>query len=406
MLAHCCYSPTSYLLAFKSLYKLFWCQHAALEELAFLQRPLDLPQCLDQPLLQTALDSVSSGADLTQRLLTFAKQQPGLRRSRNVEQILHNISRMAHPLIEAQINFETAPPSEDLWVYCDPAQLDNALINLIINARDAILSSNQGDTITLFARSVPQVDADSTLRREHPNSYIAQGQIDEHQSDQTRQDNTSYRYIEFGVTDNGPGMSKEVKRRAVDPFFTTKDHGSGTGLGLSMVYGFVEQSSGELRIYSEADQGTTIRVLLPRGDESGNREEPVKLIRQKTGNGEKILLVEDDPHLLSLMNDLVSTLGYQTTCARSGAHALALVAADQSFDLMITDIVMPGNMDGFELAARMQEAQPTTRLLYMSGYTGYSKKDMGKVIAPLLQKPCGPVELGEAISEALRTQST
>ena len=211
----------------------------------------------------------------------------------------------------------------------------------------------------------------------------------------------TFRYVEFSVTDNGPGMTEDVKRRALDPFFSTKSTNSGTGLGLSMVYGFVQQSGGELRIYSELNSGTTMRILLPRGNDDNEREEPVLRETPVFGDGQTVLLVEDELHLRTAMEDLVSALGYEVVSASSGQNALQLIDDDLEFDLLLTDIVMPGGISGFELAAEVRSRHSNVAVLYMSGYAAYSDREMGVVIAPLLQKPCSQRALSEHLRDAL-----
>ncbi|MCV3272089.1 hybrid sensor histidine kinase/response regulator [Roseobacter sinensis] len=354
--------------------------------------------------LDTALSSISRGSDLTKRLLAFAKQQPGKAVSQAVSEIMDDFRRLANPLIERNVALDFQVSDADLWVYCDTAQLSNALLNLLLNARDAIQRSARGNRITIRARGIDEIDADVTLRREHPGTYIAKGLYEEHSQDRERKDNAAYRYIEFAVTDNGPGMPDEVKRRAIDPFFTTKDTNSGTGLGLSMVYGFVQQANGELRIYSEPDQGTTVRLLVPRGTSQGQREEPVERLPETHGSGERILVVEDEFSLRMMMEDLITSLGYSIETAQSGSNALAMIERGETFDLVLTDIVMPGDIGGFVLAKKVRELLPEIPIIYMSGYTGYSEDDMIDVVAPILQKPCPPAELAKTISDALRAQ--
>ncbi len=374
--------------------------------LATVQYAMQLAKDVDDPDLQetyldTALKSVGRGSDLTRRLLAFAKQQPGIAKSQNVAEVMADFKRLAGPIMETSITLDFHISESDLWVFCDTAQLSGALLNLVLNARDAILRSGQGRRITVLARTVNEIDADVTLRREHPDTYIAKGLHAEHLEDRERGDNAAYRYIEFAVTDDGPGMTEEIKRRAIDPFFTTKETNSGTGLGLSMVYGFVQQANGELRIYSELDHGTTVRLLLPRGTPAGAREQPVARLPGVHGDGERILVVEDDPTLLLMIEDLISSLGYKTITAKSGKDALALINDGLSFDVMITDIVMPGGIGGFDLARKARDRRPGLPIIYMSGYTGYSESDMSDVIGPMLQKPCPPAEIAKTIKQTL-----
>ena len=210
------------------------------------------------------------------------------------------------------------------------------------------------------------------------------------------------RYVEFSVSDNGPGMTPEVQRRSVDPFFTTKSTNSGTGLGLSMVYGFVQQNEGMLRIYSEEGAGTTVRLILPRGDASDQREEPQILPNSPQGNRERVLVAEDDALLQSVIRDIIESFGYETTVVASGRAALSMIKAGEMFDVLLTDIVMPGGLGGFELAREARAVVPDLPIIYMSGYAGHMEKDMGDIIAPMARKPCQPHELAELLADAIR----
>ncbi len=348
-----------------------------------------------------ALKSVTRGATLTQRLLAFAKRQPGVAKSRRVEDVVKELEELMRPTIEEHISLEFIVDDPNLWVYVDVAQLENAMLNLVLNSRDAIMRSGRGNRIVIKARSVAEIEADLELRNESADTYIAQGLHAEHRTDVRRRDGKAYRYVEFSVTDNGPGMDDETKRRSIDPFFTTKETNSGTGLGLSMVYGFIQQADGEMRIYSEPDHGTTIRLLLPRGSTEGLREEPVERLPAPTGSGQVVLIAEDEPDLLRIMTDLVISLGYSVRMARNGTEGLDILKSNEPVDVLLTDIVMPGGVGGFALAEAARKERPGLPIIYMSGYTGISASEMGKVVAPLIQKPSPPYMLAEALEAAL-----
>ncbi len=352
--------------------------------------------------LDAAMTAIDRSNDLTKRLLAFGKLQPGVAKSYEVHQLLKEIQSLATPIIESNIELNWHLNDLDLWVFCDGGQFSNAVLNLLINARDAILQHGGSGAITVSARSVSELDADVVLRREHANTFIAKGLYAEHQADQERGDNAAFRYVEISVTDDGPGMAEEVKRRAIDPFFSTKEVGIGSGLGLSMVYGFVQQSGGELRIYSQPGLGTAVRLLLPRGTDGGRRENPVARETFAKGRGERILVVEDEGSLRMMLDDMISSMGYEIVLASSGDAALALVEAGEPFDLLITDIVMPGGLGGFDLARRVRALRPLMPIVYMSGYTGYSEGDMSGVVAPMIRKPCPPDDLAAAIAAALQ----
>lgn len=351
--------------------------------------------------LTTAMGAVERGRELTGRLLAFAKRQPGIARSRPLVDTFSEFEALARPAIEENLQITFIAPDPDLLVHCDHGQLDNALLNLVLNSRDAIMRSGNGSQIIVKARPIDEVDADLSLRREDLHAYITQGMKAEHAKDIERRDERAFRYVEISVTDDGPGMTDEVKRRAIDPFFTTKDTNSGTGLGLSMVYGFIQHSDGELRIYSELDYGSTIRMILPRGTVENKREAPIARQPIKRGNGERILVAEDEESLLEVMEHLLDDLGFTFIAARSGTEALAVLEEVDEIDLLLTDIVMPGGIGGFELAEKMRQMRPDLPVVYMSGYTGFTSNEMGKVVAPMVQKPCPPAELGEILLDAL-----
>ena len=201
-------------------------------------------------------------------------------------------------------------------------------------------------------------------------------------------------------------MDDETIARCTDPFFTTKGTNSGTGLGLAMVYGFIRQSDGDLRIYSEEGVGTTVQMTLPRGTELGGREEPMQEEARIKGRSQIILVVEDEQALLEALVEVLEELNYGVVCAKSGPEALKLVEAGEPFDLLLTDVVMPGAFGGFELAHRVRQIHPNVPVVYTSGYTGFLAQEMGEVQAPLLQKPALPHELAAALAVALTTGET
>ena len=345
---------------------------------------------------KTIRASIERGVDLTTRLLAFAKRQIGVVKSHDTGMVLAEFERLVGPTIEESIILEIDCEELGLKVFCDHPQLENALLNLVLNSRDAILRSGNGSRISVRARGLASTpESDEVLTREQSGSLIApvgDGGIGERSS----------RFVEFSVSDDGPGMSPEVKRRSVDPFFTTKSSNSGTGLGLSMVYGFVQQNDGMLRIYSEEGEGTTVRLILPRGDKDDRRELPQVLPASPRGNRERILVAEDDTLLQSVIRDIIESFGYEVRVVSSGRAALALLETGEEFAVLLTDIVMPGSIGGFELARLAREASPDLPVVYMSGYAGHMEEDMGEVIAPMVRKPCQPHELAEVLSQAVR----
>ena len=350
--------------------------------------------------IEIAKKTVQKGTDLTSRLLAFAKRQPGANTSVNIRDFLRDFEHMTTRVIEESIRVEFEQSQRDLIAFCELSMLENALLNLVLNSRDAILSSGIGSRITVSARSVEDISEDARLRGELGGTFstgIAKG------ADVSVDDTTAVRYIDLAVSDDGPGMSEDIRQRAVDPFFSTKDKKDATGLGLSSVYGFVRQANGELRIYSEPGQGTTIRMLIPRANAQGEREGPVSHHSPSRGNGQRILLVEDEADLRAMMAEVLRMQGFHVLEAESGSDALNLLNYERSVDLLITDIVMPGGMDGFDLAKQAQAVQAGLPVIYMSGFAGYIDESQMDVVAPVLRKPIPPAQMAEAIETALET---
>ncbi|MEJ6394165.1 transporter substrate-binding domain-containing protein [Gymnodinialimonas sp. 2305UL16-5] len=347
--------------------------------------------------LKTASDSVQRGTNLTERLLAFARRQPGHERSARVKDVLEELKQIAEAAVQERVALEVPPIDESLWLHCDVAQFENAILNLILNAHDAILEGGRGDLVKITVREITGATIDGDMPKRgvngarHAVEFGGSGPVE----------NTHAPFIEISVTDNGPGMSDEVKRRAIDPFFTTKDTGFGTGLGLSIVYGFVKQAGGHLRIYSIVGEGTTIRLILPRGAPSNEVPKPPEPAKMPRGNGETVLIVEDERGLLAMMRELVEGLNYTTRTAENGNAALEILRSSERIDLLMTDIVMPGGIGGFQLARAAREVRPGLPVIYMSGYTGFPPADMGDVHAPLIQKPSPPLDVAMVLHQVL-----
>ena len=339
-------------------------------------------------LLAGAVNSIQRGRQLTGRLLAFAKRQPGRPVAGRVSDLFEDFRQLVLAAIEEQIEIVFDVEGADLTVYCDLPQLENALLNLVLNSRDAIMRSGKGGRIKLSAREVSDLGSEG-LPPPLDAALAHERAVKE------------YRYVEFSVTDDGPGMAEEVRRRSADPFFTTKDTNSGTGLGLSMVYGFAQQSDGFLQVYSELDVGTTVRLILPSGDTLGGRREPQDRAAAERGQGERILLVEDEVVLLAMMSETLEDLGYTVISATTGAAAWEKIEEGLAFDVLVSDIVMPGGVGGFELARRVTERAPDTPIILLSGYAGYTREERGDTEAILLQKPCMPEELARNLRKVL-----
>src|SRR5205807_1654765 len=246
----------------------------------------------------------------------------------------------------------------DLWsATVDPGQLENAVLNLAVNARDAMPN---GGTLTI---ETANVEFDVEQAAAYPE--IKPGQ-----------------FVMIAVGDTGSGMPPEVVVRAFEPFFTTKDVGKGTGLGLSMVYGFVKQSGGHARIYSEVGIGTVVRLYLPRSAAATTTASPAPASASKLPTGdETILFVEDDPMVREHTGRQIVGLGYAVMAAENGAEALAMVDNGCVPDLLFTDVVMPGGMNGRQLALRLRKRWPRLRVLYTSGYAHGALTIDGEAVA-------------------------
>lgn len=278
--------------------------------------------------LATAIDAVNRGSDLTRRLLAFSRRQMLEPRVVDLNELVAGMERLLGRTLGETITVRMAG-AQDLWpVAVDPGQAETALLNLAVNARDAM---PDGGHLTI---ETANVTLDERYVERH--SYAAPGD-----------------YVALAVSDTGTGMPSEVAEQAFEPFFTTKAPGRGTGLGLSMVYGFVKQSDGLVHIYSEQGEGTTVKMYFPRVAidaeplDSGGDEVP-----QDEGGHEPVLVVEDDPDLRDTVSEYLRSLGYVVTEAGTGGEALnALAAADPPVELLFTDLVIPGGMNGAELAA-------------------------------------------------------
>jgi len=309
--------------------------------------------------------SASRAAALTQRLLAFSRQQTLDPTTLQVNAVVAGMADLIRGTVGPQVVVHCVL-AEDLWLTrCDGPQLESALLNLSINARDAM---PDGGRLTLETANTLFDAAEASAR-----------------------DMASGAYVTISVTDTGVGMKPDVVARAFDPFFTTKPLGQGTGLGLSMVYGFAKQSGGQVRIHSAEDVGTTIRLHLPR-DTQGTATEPASTpsdpVPARSGGG-TILVVEDEPFVAMLITDVLSELGYTIIDAHNAAGGLAALRSDQPIDLLITDVGLPGGMNGKQLADEARVLQPGLKVLFVTGYAAHGVLDGGPLPAGMqvLSKP-------------------
>ncbi len=332
--------------------------------------------------LLEALDAAQDGAKLAAQLLAFGRRQPLNPKPIDVGPLVSNFADLLRRTLGEAIELRIVVVGSAHRTVVDASQLQNALLNLAINARDAM---PRGGQLTIEITHV-RLDADYA---------------------QTYPDIRTGRYILITVTDTGSGMSEEVRRRAFEPFFTTKPTGAGTGLGLSMVYGFVKQSGGNIQIYSELGRGTSVRVFLPVSDSLGSGAEPRGPEAREADlpqGSETILLVEDDPRLLRVLSKRLRSLGYQIIEADSGVAAMAQLAARPEIAMIFTDMVMPGGMTGYELAQAALVAKPGLKVLFTSGYAEPGVARLGLKANAWLKKPYTADELAEKIRAILHDQ--
>lgn len=321
-----------------------------------------------------------SAADLTQRLLSFSRQSHLQTGRIDLTRLVPNTVALLRAGIPESITIR-CKVSAGIWqAKADANALEQAIVNLAVNARDAM---PDGGTITIDCEN-RTIATDA-----HPlQSELAPGD-----------------YVVVSVTDDGEGMPPEVLAKVFEPFFTTKDVGKGTGLGLSTVYGFAKQSDGHVTIRSAPEQGTTIKLFLPRFIEAAAQREAAVAIQQaRPGNGQRILLVEDQPELRAHVHKLLTKMGYLVTAAEHGKEALALLDRGMAFDLLFTDVIMPGGINGQQLAEKVQQRDPHIKLLFTSGYPALAFEHLRLEEADsirLLKKPYRSIELAEALSKVL-----
>jgi PAS domain S-box-containing protein len=330
--------------------------------------------------LQTAISAISRGSKLASQLLAFGRRQPLAPKVVNLGRLIRSIDDMLRRALGEGVEIETIV-SGGLWnTFIDTDQVENALLNLAINARDAM-------------------DGHGKLTIEAGNAFLDQDYSERHA------EVTAGQYVVIAITDTGCGMVPDIIEHAFEPFFTTKPEGQGTGLGLSMVYGFVKQSGGHIKIYSELGQGTTIRIYLPRARDLEDLETDIET-GPVTGGSETVLVVEDDEEVRRTVVDMLTDLGYRVLKAKDAQSALAIIESGVPIDLLFTDVVMPGPLRSPELARKARERLPRVAVLFTSGYTENAIVHGGRLndgIA-LLSKPYHREALARKIRFVLRNQ--
>jgi PAS domain S-box-containing protein len=329
--------------------------------------------------VQAAQRASMRGADLTRRLLTFSRREQLNPESVDIPSAIAETIELATRALGPEIKISTRCDPGLPQVFVDAAALENALLNLAVNARDAM---PKGGSLIMSAHLADLAD----------NHALAQtGELD------------PGKYVRIAVSDTGHGMSRPTLERALEPFFTTKPREKGTGLGLAMVYGFIKQSGGAIRLYSEIGIGTTVSLYLPLADASAESDAHSSAPAEATGRlGGIALLVEDEADLLDLADAFLVELGYTVIRAVDGASALAAAEQAGRIDLMVTDIIMPGNMNGIELAGRVRAIRPSIKIIYTSGFPAEALAERsGKLEGgPLLHKPYQRSEFADMVRKS------
>lgn len=290
-----------------------------------------------------AKGAANRAAALTHRLLAFSRRQTLAPKPTDVKALVAGMEDLIGRTIGPSIQLETVSAA-GLWPsLIDPSQLENAILNLCLNARDAM---PDGGRITI----------------ETGNRWLDQRSARERGLEPGQ-------YISLCVSDTGTGMSPDVIAKAFDPFFTTKPIGVGTGLGLSMIYGFAQQSEGAVRIYSELGQGTSVCIYLPRhwGD-AGHEDQVVDAVGVLRGDGETVLIVDDEPTVRMLVAEILSDLGYNALEAEDGASGLKVLNSGVRIDLLVTDVGLPGGLNGRQVADAARSIRPGLKVLFITGY--------------------------------------
>ena len=332
---------------------------------------------LSEARLDQAMSAVERGATLAAQLLAFGRRQPLEPRAVDLGRMLNDVAPILHSAVGEGVRIETAVTG-GLWnTLVDVANLENALINLVVNARDAM----RGRGRLLIELENCEIDAESARLM----ADVVPGE-----------------YVRLSVVDEGCGMGPEVIEKIFEPFFTTKPEGRGTGLGLAMVYGFVKQSGGHVAIESAPGAGATVRLYLPRSLRQ-EQQVPQRRTGPVTGGSETVLLVEDDADVRRVGAEMLRDLGYSVIEAEDADAGLAVIESDEAFDLLLTDVVMPGTITSREMAMRAQERRPRLPVLFASGYSRDAIVHDGRLDRgiQLLSKPYGRETLARRLRALL-----
>ena len=322
-------------------------------------------------------EAAARGADLTKRLLAFARKQPLQPRDVDVNSLVRESASLLHSTLGEHIEVHTKLAADASHALIDASQLTNAILNLALNARDAM---PDGGKLTIETRNIVLDD-----------SYV-----------RTNSEATAGNYVLVEVTDSGHGIPASDLGKVFEPFFTTKGIDKGSGLGLSMIYGFVKQSGGNIKIYSEEGHGTAIKIYLP---ETMGPVQPTALVsRPRIERGhETVLVVEDDPLVRKFVVSLIQSLGYVTLTTVNAAEAMVEIESPRKIDLLFTDVIMPGAMNGRQLAEMARQHRASLKILFTSGYSNEAIMHHGHLVPGvlLLAKPYRRADLARSIRAAL-----
>ncbi len=335
------------------------------------------------PLAEMSHKAAQRGADLTHRLLAFARRQVLDASPVDINRLLAGMDNLLRRTLREDIDIELVRGG-GLWMtHVDESQLESALLNLVLNARDAMPGGGR-------------------LTMETANTRLDDRYAEEHN------EVTPGQYVMVAVSDTGCGIEQQSLKQLFDPFFSTKEEGKGTGLGLSMVYGFIKQSRGHIKVYSEPGQGTTVRIYLPRLTSQHTVADGTEVVEPAAtpgGGRGTVLLVEDDALVCRYAETLLLGMGFDVLAARDGDQAMAIVRQVDDIDLLFTDVIMPGGMNGRDLAEAALEIKPDLKVLYTSGYTENAIVHQGRLDpgVQLLSKPYRRADLERKIRDVLKT---
>jgi nitrogen-specific signal transduction histidine kinase/CheY-like chemotaxis protein len=329
--------------------------------------------------IETILEASERGSDLTRLMLAFSRRQPLQSKPVDVNRLIRNTTRLLSRTLGEEISIEVQPGADVEHALVDEPQLETALLNISINARDAM---PEGGMLSITTRNA-ELDADYAAL--HPG--VAPGA-----------------YVEIEIADTGVGMPPDVVERIFEPFFTTKAVGKGTGLGLSMVYGLMRQSNGHVSVYSELGQGTVFKLFLPVAQRTQSQVRLPAAEQPARHSGDAVILaVDDNPDVRATVVVQLEGLGYRVREADNAHSALEILDSVDRIDLLFTDIIMPGGLNGKELATKARSKRPDLKVLFTSGFPGTStgpgtRFDDGDV---LLSKPYRQHDLAKAVEEIL-----